>query len=58
MYLCRQFNGASYPELGAFFERDHTTILNAFNRISVELRDETPLGVRVKALQKRLSPRD
>ncbi len=54
MYLCRQYNGASYPELGHFFDRDHTTVLSAFNAISRDLRNNTALAARVRAIEKRL----
>jgi chromosomal replication initiator protein len=38
MYLCRKHTGASYPEIGqALGGKDHTTALNAFNRIKERL---------------------
>lgn len=38
MYLCRKHAGASYPEIGqALGGKDHTTALNAFNRIRERL---------------------
>ncbi len=41
MYLCRRHTGASYPEIGqALGGKDHTTALNAFNRIKERL--DTP----------------
>jgi chromosomal replication initiator protein len=40
MYLCRRHTGASYPEIGqALGGKDHTTALNAFNRIGQRLSD-------------------
>jgi chromosomal replication initiator protein len=41
MYLCRKHTSASYPEIGqALGGKDHTTALNAFNRIRERL--DTP----------------
>jgi chromosomal replication initiator protein len=38
MYLCRKHTSASYPEIGqALGGKDHTTALNAFNRIKERL---------------------
>lgn len=38
MYLCRKHTGSSYPEIGqALGGKDHTTALNAFNRIKERL---------------------
>lgn len=38
MYLCRKHTNASYPEIGqALGGKDHTTALNAFNRIRERL---------------------
>jgi chromosomal replication initiator protein len=40
MYLCRRHTGASYPEIGqALGGKDHTTALNAFNKIGQRLSD-------------------
>lgn len=40
MYLCRKHTGSSYPEIGnALGGKDHTTALNAFNRIKERLED-------------------
>lgn len=40
MYLCRKHTGSSYPEIGnALGGKDHTTALNAFNRISQRMSE-------------------
>jgi chromosomal replication initiator protein len=41
MYLTRIHTGLSYPEIGRIFGKDHTTIINAFQRIE-RLRDLNP----------------
>lgn len=33
MYLCRTVTGASYPELGQLFRRDHSTVISGVRRI-------------------------
>ncbi len=33
MYLCRRIDGLSYPAIGKYFERDHTTVLAAERRV-------------------------
>ena len=45
MYLCRRHTSSSYPEIGnALGGKDHTTALNAFNRISERLNDPEVRG--------------
>src|SRR5688572_20495521 len=40
MYLCRKHTGSSYPEIGnALGGKDHTTALNAYNRIKERIDD-------------------
>jgi chromosomal replication initiator protein len=40
MYLCRRHTASSYPEIGqALGGKDHTTALNAFNRITERMND-------------------
>jgi len=33
MYLCRDLTELSLPKIGAYFGRDHTTVLHAYNKI-------------------------
>ena len=42
MYLCRDLTELSLPKIGAFFGRDHTTVMHACRKISeMILRDRT-----------------
>ncbi|MDR0782193.1 MAG: chromosomal replication initiator protein DnaA [Propionibacteriaceae bacterium] len=34
MYLCRDLTELSLPKIGALFERDHTTVMHAYRKIS------------------------
>ncbi|MFO0723769.1 MAG: chromosomal replication initiator protein DnaA [Myxococcota bacterium] len=54
MYLCRKHTTASYPEIGqALGGKDHTTALNAFQRISERLADPEVKG-RVDEIERQL----
>jgi len=40
MYLCKEFTGASYPEIGqAFGGRDHTTVMHSCRKIDANIED-------------------
>ena len=55
MYLCRKHAGASYPELGVKFgNKDHTTILSAFKKVSALLKEDPSLRSEVFALERKL----
>lgn len=54
MYLCRKHTSASYPEIGnALGGKDHTTALNAFNRIGQRM-DEPDIRRHVETLERSL----
>ncbi|HFC76802.1 MAG TPA: chromosomal replication initiator protein DnaA [Candidatus Moranbacteria bacterium] len=40
MYLFKKELKMSYPEIGSFFKRDHTTALYAFNKIAEEINSD------------------
>lgn len=55
MYLCRKHVGASYPEIGnALGGKDHTTALNAYNRITERRETEPEVRGHVEALERAL----
>jgi chromosomal replication initiator protein len=40
MYICKEFTGASYPEIGqAFGGRDHTTVMHSCRKIDANIED-------------------
>lgn len=40
MYLCKEFTGASYPEIGSEFGgRDHTTVMHSCRKIDANIED-------------------
>ncbi len=49
MYLARELTDNSLPKIGEEFGgRDHTTVLHAYEKISVELKNDATLAVTVK----------
>jgi chromosomal replication initiator protein len=53
MFLARRHADCSYPELGAFFERDHTTVLNAVRAVERELAQGAPLQASIDLIERR-----
>lgn len=54
MYLARKLTGASYPEIGARFQKDHATIINAVTKIERLLLTDLPLKHAVDSLAQNL----
>lgn len=55
MYLCRKMTNESYPELGRRFgNRDHSTVINAVNKIDGELQRDLLLQKMVRDLERQL----
>lgn len=51
-YLCREMTDHSYPEIGrAFGDRDHTTILFSYRKISARLQDNERLRAKLDILR-------
>jgi chromosomal replication initiator protein len=44
MYLARNITKSSYPELGAAFNRDHTTVISGVSRIGRLVREDPPVA--------------
>ena len=54
MYLCRKHTQASYPEIGAALGgKDHTTALNAYNRINERL-EEPEIKAKIEDIERLL----
>ena len=56
MYLARRFTGRSYPEIGRWFNRDHTTAIWACRRISELAAAEPTLRQHLEELSEALIP--
>jgi chromosomal replication initiator protein len=57
MYLSRKLTGSSYPEIGARFQKDHATVINAVTKIERLLLSDLPLRAAVEALSSALKGR-
>jgi len=59
MYLCREFTGASYPEIGEKFGgKDHATVIHAYRKIQDLLQEDSQLRHRIQSLQRSLGVRN
>jgi len=57
MYLCRNFAGASFPEIGNFFGgKDHSTVIHACKVIEEKKEKDPELRAKIDMLIKQLTP--
>lgn len=54
IYLCREMTKQSFPAIGEFFEKKHTTILYSFDKIKDELRTNRSLALSVEMITKQV----
>jgi len=54
MYLCRELMDMSLPRIGTEFERDHTTVLHAINKIKNDLASNIETRNAVTELKKKV----
>ncbi|MBU6318503.1 MAG: chromosomal replication initiator protein DnaA [Alphaproteobacteria bacterium] len=55
MYMCRMLTTCSYPQIGRMFgERDHTTVLFAYRKISKLVAGNTALSAELSELEQRI----
>ncbi len=54
IYLCRELTKQSFPAIGDFFERKHTTILYSYEKIKEELETNNVLAMTVEAVSQKL----
>jgi chromosomal replication initiator protein len=40
MYLCREITKNSLPQIGEYFERDHSTVIHAYERIKEDINND------------------
>jgi chromosomal replication initiator protein len=56
MYLTRRITGLSYPAIGEKFGgKDHSTVINAEQRVEQLMREEDELRATVESLLRRLN---
>lgn len=52
MYLCREIGGMSFPQIGKDFgNRDHSTVMHAYNKISKEMKEKNSTKLIVESVQ-------
>jgi len=55
VYLCRELTTESYPKIGTYFGgRDHSTIINAYQKIEKDLKTSEQLQLVISELKKSL----
>ena len=55
IYLCRELTTESFPKIGTYFGgRDHSTIINAYQKIEKDLVDNEQLKIVISELKKSL----
>lgn len=55
MYLCRQLCGTPFIKLGNIFGgRDHSTVMSAVEKVSINLKTDTQLATAINEIQKQL----
>lgn len=54
MFLFKKELKMSYPEIGEYFDRDHTTALHAFNKISSDLKNNSKTASDIDYIMKTL----
>lgn len=56
MWLCRKHCESSLPQLGKFFERQHSSVLHAIRRLDERLQGEPKLRQRLSKLEMNIRP--
>ena len=54
MAAIRDLGGHSYPQIGRFFQRDHTTVIHAVKTIEALMADDRALAEDVELLRRML----
>lgn len=55
MYLARELTGATTPEIGAIFDRDHSTVCSAHARVTKLVSSSPEIAISVQRLRRRLA---
>ena len=54
MYIVRTVTGASYPQIGVFFYRDHSTVHSNIAKVEAEIADDAVFEANVDAILKEI----
>ena len=58
MYLIRDLTSHSLPEIGSFFDRDHSTVMHAISKVTDNLQKDAELTLAIDDLKRQLSGLD
>jgi chromosomal replication initiator protein len=54
MYLCRKLSDSSFPTIGEYFGRDHSTVIHANNLIARRISNDSAFGMWVDKIEREL----
>ena len=54
MYLCREMTNESLPSIGTCFNRDHSTVIHAYDKIENEIKMDSSLRDNIKRLSEKI----
>ncbi|MFA6075811.1 MAG: chromosomal replication initiator protein DnaA [Negativicutes bacterium] len=54
MYLCREMTNESLPSIGTCFNRDHSTVIHAYDKICNEINIDSSLRENIKRLAEKI----
>jgi chromosomal replication initiator protein len=54
MYLCRKITSNSFPHIGAQFDRDHSTVIHAFNLIERRVNNDAAFRLSIEKIERGL----
>lgn len=54
MYLCRELTTCSLPQIGDAFQRNHSTVVHACNKVIADMNDDPMFRARVDKIRKSL----
>nr|WP_161883042.1 chromosomal replication initiator protein DnaA [Deinococcus alpinitundrae] len=58
MYLIRDLTSHSLPEIGSFFDRDHSTVMHAISKVTDNIQKDAELTLVIDDLKRQLSGLD
>ena len=58
MYLIRELTSHSLPEIGVFFDRDHSTVMHSISKVTDNLENDPELTLAIDDLKRQLSGLD
>jgi chromosomal replication initiator protein len=54
MYLCRKLTDSSFPVIGGHFDRDHSTVIHAYNLIARRMSSDSAFRMSIEKIEREL----